>query len=103
MLKARCGNKNGKYCEEFIGQTFKMVDYNPFLPFHECATNIFEFLSFYLHYEDHIGRLPLLSTPPSPFLSLQYAKTIIIEPWCVLAYHKNGRLMLRAHTNKLLA
>lgn len=45
----------------------------------------------------------LLSTPPSPFLSLKYSKTIIIEPWGVLAFRKNNKLVIRAHTGKFLA
>jgi hypothetical protein len=56
-----------------------------------------------LHYESIAENLPLLSTPPSPFLSLTYPKTIIIEPWGVLAYKKNNKLVIRAHAGKFLA
>jgi hypothetical protein len=45
----------------------------------------------------------MLSTPPSPFLSLAYSKTIIIDPWCVLANRKNNKLVIRAHAGKFLA
>lgn len=102
MIKGRCGKRHGRYCEEFISKMVKGVEKFR-TPFYECANNIFEFLAFYLHHENISGYLPLLATPPSPFLSLAYSKTIIIDPWCVLATRKNNKLVIRAHTGKFLA
>lgn len=103
MLKMRCGKKHGKYCEEFITQMVKTVEQNPYAPFFEISNNIFEFMSFHLHQEGLAARLPLLALPPAPFLSLKHAKTLVIEPWGVLVYRKNEKLVIRAHTGKFLA
>lgn len=82
---------------------FKAVESKSFLPFYESANNIFEFLAFHLHHEGAVFRLPLLAIPPDPFLSLKYARTIVIEPWGVLVYKRNERLVLRAHAGKFMA
>ena len=103
MLKIRCGKKHGKYCEQFINQVIRMAEHSSDLIFDKTARNIFEFLAFHLHYEGIIYKMPILAVPPGPYLKLKYPKTIVIEPWGVLVYRKNEKLVIRAHTGKFLA
>lgn len=39
---------------------------------------------------------------PAPYLKLEKLKTIVIEPWLVLFYLKNGRFFLRPYADTFL-